>query len=60
MGTLLIILLILFVTLAVVVKVTEKHARPLEPEQQARLWRAIVILIVLSLIIQAVRMALGY
>lgn len=60
MGTLLTILLVLFVTLAIIVKVTEKYGKPLEPEQQARLSKAIVFLIVIGLIVQAVRMLLGH
>ena len=59
MGNLLTILLILFVVLAVVIKVTEKHARPIAPEQQSKLWRILVILVFVSLIIQMIQYAMG-
>lgn len=55
MGTLLMILLVLFVALALVVKFTERFGTRLEPEQQAKLWRVLVVLIFASLIIQFVR-----
>ena len=55
MGTLLTTLLVLFVALAVVVKLTEKHGTRLEPEQQAKLWRILVVLVFASLIIRLIQ-----
>ncbi len=49
MGALLTILLVLFVALAIVVKITEKYGKPMEPEQQSKLWRILIILIFISL-----------
>lgn len=59
MGTLLTILVVLFVALAIVVKVTEKHGKPLQPEQQAKLWRWLVILIFASLVIRLIQYAMS-
>lgn len=55
MATLLIILLCLFASLALVVKLTEKHGKPLEPEQQAKLSRIFIVLLAVLLVAQAVR-----
>ena len=49
MGNMLTILLILFVVLAVVTKLTEKYASPIDAEQQSKLSRIIVILIFVML-----------
>lgn len=59
MGNLLTILLVLFVALAVVVKLTEKYGKPIAPELQSKLGRWIIILVFASLIIQLVRYAMG-
>lgn len=45
MENLLLILLCLFAALAVVVFVAEKYAKPMEPEQQAKLSRIFIILV---------------
>lgn len=59
MATLLTILLVLFVALAVLVKLTEKHGKTMEPEQQSKLWRVLVVLIFVGLIIRLIQYALG-
>ena len=59
MATLLTILLVLFIALAVVVKLTEKYGQPMAPEQQSKLWRLLVILIFVSLIIRLIQYAMG-
>lgn len=59
MGTLLTILLILFIALAIVVKVTEKHGKPMEPEQQQKLWRWLIILIFASLLLRLIQYLMG-
>jgi hypothetical protein len=50
MGNLLFILICLFVALWLVIKVAERYAKPLQPEQQAKLSRVLVILIFLLLL----------
>lgn len=55
MATLLVLLLVIFVTLAIVVTVTEKFATPMAPELQSRLWRILVVLIFASLIIRLIQ-----
>lgn len=49
MGSLLTILLILFVVLAVVVMLTERYAKPIDSEQQSKLSRVIIILVFVML-----------
>ena len=58
MGNLLLILLVLFAALAVVVKLTEKHGKPLEPEQQSKLWMMITVLIVILLAARLLEMVI--
>lgn len=45
MGNLLLILLILFVTLAVVVKLAERYAKPVEEKDQAKFSKILMVLI---------------
>ena len=59
MSNLLIILLVLFVSLAVVVTLTEKFGKPLEPEQQSKLSRTAMILISVLLVLGAFRACSG-
>ncbi len=58
MHNLLAILLVLFAALAIVVKVAERYGKPLEPAQQARLWRVLVVLIVAGLIMRLIQQLL--
>lgn len=44
------ILVLLFVTLFIVVKLTERHGRPLTTEQQGKLSKIAMVLIVVMLI----------
>jgi hypothetical protein len=55
MGNLLIILLLLFVSLFVLIKVLEGRAQPLSNEQQGRLSRWIMILVFISIVLAFVR-----
>ena len=55
MGNLLIILGILFVTLVIVVKLTERFAKPVDPQQQAKMSRIAVVLIMLVLVLGIIR-----
>ena len=50
MGNLLLILIILFMVLAVVVKINEKYAKPMEAEQQAKFSRIIITLLVIMIL----------
>lgn len=59
MGNLLIILGCLFVGLLIVVKLTEKHGKPMEPEQAAKLSRTAMILISILLIGGILRSCVG-
>lgn len=47
---LILILVVLFAALAVVVKITEKKGKPLDPEMQQRYSKIIMILVFLTLI----------
>lgn len=47
---LILILVVLFAALAVVVKLTEKHGKPLDAEQQQRYSKVIMVLVFVSLI----------
>ncbi len=47
MGNLLLIIVVLFAVLALVVKLTEKHAKPMGNEQQSKFSRIIIILILI-------------
>lgn len=59
MGNLLIILGVLFVALIVVVKVTERYAKPMEAEQQSKLSRIAMILMALLLLAGLMRQCTG-
>lgn len=50
MANLLLILLLLFVALFMVVKITERHGKPLDNQQQSRLSRIIIVLILIMLV----------
>ena len=54
MESLLIILVCLFAALFVVVKLTEKHGKPLEPEQQSKLSRIFIVLLVVLIVARAI------
>jgi len=54
MEALLIILVCLFAGLFVIVKLTEKHGKPLEPEQQAKMGRFFMILVGIFLVVKAI------
>lgn len=54
MESLLIILVCLFVALFIIVKLTEKHGKPLEPEQQSKLSRIFMILLVVFVVARAI------
>ena len=55
MEALLIILVCLFAAVFVMVKVTEKHGKPLEPEQQSKLSGIFMVLLVVFLVVQAIQ-----
>ena len=55
MGNLLLILAVLFAVLIVVVKLTEKYAKPVEGEQDSKLSRIIMVMIMLLLIGQLIQ-----
>ena len=55
MGNLLLILLLLFASLAILVKVTEKRAKPLDADQQSKLSRIIIILVLIMLVARLVQ-----
>lgn len=59
MGNLLVILLVLFVSLAVIVKVAEKYAKPMEDEQQRKLSRIAMILIMALMVLGLLRHMMG-
>lgn len=50
MGNLILILLILFATLAVVVKLAERYAKPVEEKDQAKFSKILLVLIGLMFI----------
>ena len=50
MANLVLILLVLFISLVVLVKLTEKRAKPMSPEQQAKLSRWLMPLVFLMLL----------
>ena len=49
------ILVVLFITLFVVVKVTERHSKPLTAEQQGKLAKIAMVLIFIMLIAALIR-----
>ena len=49
------ILVVLFITLFVVVKVTERHSKPLTTEQQGKLAKIAMVLIAVMLIAGLIR-----
>ncbi|MEE8057554.1 MAG: hypothetical protein V3T17_06935 [Pseudomonadales bacterium] len=59
MGSLLLIILILFAVLALVVKVTEKHAKPLDNVQQSKISGIIIILILVMLVGRLIQHLVG-
>lgn len=59
MESLLIILVCLFAALFVVVKLTEKHGKPLEPEQQSKLSRIFIVLLVVLIVARAIQYFAG-
>lgn len=54
MESLLIILVCLFAALFVMIKLTEKHGKPLEPEQQSKLSRIFMVLLVVFLLARTI------
>lgn len=58
MTNLLVVLAILFGSLFLVVKLLEGRARPLSPEQQARLSRWLIILVFVSIVLALLRTVL--
>ena len=50
MANLLIILVVLFAVLALVVKLTEKHAKPIDAKEQNKLSRIAMVLIVMLIL----------
>ncbi len=59
MANLFIILLLLFAALAVVVMLTERYGKRLEPEEQSRMWRILVVLIGIMLIARIIQFYAG-
>lgn len=59
MGNLLLILLCLFAGLGLVVFVAERYAKPLEKEQQAKLSRIFVVLVLVLLLGRVLQHYLG-
>ncbi|WP_101760594.1 hypothetical protein [Oceanicoccus sp. KOV_DT_Chl] len=59
MSNLLLVLLVLFISLAIVVKLTERFGKPMEPEQQSQLSRVAMILIALLLLVGLFRSCSG-
>lgn len=59
MEALLIILVCLFAALFVVVKLTEKHGKSLEPEQQSKLSRIFMILLVVLVLARTIEYFVG-
>ena len=55
MGNLLLILGVLFVALFIVVKLTERYAKPVDEQQQAKMSRIAMILIMLVLVLGLIR-----
>jgi threonine/homoserine/homoserine lactone efflux protein len=55
MGTLFTILVCLFAALFVVVKLTEKHGKPLEAEQQQQYSKIIMVLVGVMLLAAAIK-----
>ena len=53
MTSLFLILLCLFVTLAVVVKIAERYGKPMEPEESQKLSKIIMILVGILLLVTA-------
>ncbi len=58
MGVLLVILGILFATLFVVVMLTQRFGKPMEPEQMQKLSRVAMILMGVLLVASAIKMLL--
>jgi len=58
MNNLFLILLMLFAVLAVVVKVTERYAKPIAPEQQGTLSRIIIVLVFVMLVARLIQFLL--
>jgi hypothetical protein len=56
MGNLLLILIILFVALLLVIKLTERFSKPLQAEESQRLSKIILFLIVLVMLASAIKM----
>lgn len=59
MGNLLLILMCLFTGLALVVFVAERYAKPMEKEQQAKLSRILIVLIIVLLLGRVLQHYLG-
>jgi len=58
-NNLFLILLILFAVLALVVKITERYAKPIAQEQQGTLSRIIIVLIFVMLIARLIQYLLA-
>lgn len=55
MGNLLIIVGVLFIALFIVVKLTEKYARPVDQQQQAKMSRLAMVLMLLVMVMALIR-----
>ena len=55
MGNLLIIVGVLIIALFIVVKLTEKYARPVDQQQQAKMSRLAMVLMLLVLVMALIR-----
>ena len=55
MGNLLIIVGVLFIALFIVVKLTEKYARPVDQQQQVKMSRLAMVLMLLVLVMALIR-----
>lgn len=55
MGNLLIIVGVLFIALVIVVKLTERYAKPVDQQQQAKMSRLAMVLIMLVMVLALIR-----
>lgn len=55
MGNLLIIVGVLFIALFIVVKLTERYAKPVDQQQQAKMSRLAMVLMLLVLVMALIR-----
>ncbi|MCP3907542.1 MAG: hypothetical protein GY712_05945 [Oceanicoccus sp.] len=59
MGNLLLVLGVLFAALFIVVKLTERHAKPVDEQQQAKMSRIAMVSIMLLLVLGLIRYYTG-